>query len=39
MRMTIEFTHKVDFWVEIRTLNPNSPRNSFAQAFYTSISF
>lgn len=35
MRMTLDSICKVGFGVEIGTLNPNSPKNSFAQAFDT----
>ncbi|AES91857.1 putative cytochrome P450 [Medicago truncatula] len=35
MRMTLDSICKVGFGVEIGTLNPNSPNNSFAQAFDT----
>ncbi|KAK2353349.1 cytochrome P450 704C1 [Trifolium repens] len=35
MRMTLDSICKVGFGVEIGTLNPNSPNNSFAKAFDT----
>ncbi|XP_058746980.1 cytochrome P450 704B1-like [Vicia villosa] len=35
MRMTLDSICKVGFGVEIGTLNPSSPKNSFAQAFDT----
>lgn len=35
MKMTLDSICKVGFGVEIGTLNPNSPNNSFAQAFDT----